>query len=230
MATTLKDGSEVKDIRLGRVKEFDERNLQYPIRALTASQTPRSYSWLLKKRLDQGNTPACVGYSWTQELIARPKEILSVDGDFAYNTVYKGAQLADEWPGQDYEGTSVLGGAKTVQTLGFMKEYRWAQNVEDILTSVSRIGPGILGTNWLSGMMDTDANGFIHATGDLMGGHAILVRGVNLKGNYVTLANSWSASWGVGGDCKLSFDDLGKLLQDDGEFCIPVSRNKPAGY
>ena len=42
-----------------------------------------------------------------------------LDNDFARG-IYKQAQTLDEWPGDDYEGTSVLAGAKAVQAEGYM--------------------------------------------------------------------------------------------------------------
>ena len=69
----------------------------------------------------------------------------------------------------------------------------------------------------MEGMTDTDERGYIHATGDVVGGHCILCRGVNGREKYFLLRNSWGKNWGVNGDCKISFDDMKKLLADDGE-------------
>jgi hypothetical protein len=229
---TLKDGSVTKDKRLDRIVHYDERSKNYPIRELVADKKPRSYTWRLNTRLDQGSDGACVGFSWSHEMAARPVEIQGVTNTTALNTYYQAQQL-DDWPGGAYpnaspfyEGTSVLAGAKAVQAQNHMKEYRWAFNVDDIILAVGHHGPGVMGLNWTEDMFTPDANGFVKPTGAVAGGHAILIRAVNVKKQYVTLANSWGTDWGKGGDCYLTFDDLATVLKNDGEFCIPVGRKK----
>jgi hypothetical protein len=112
-----------------------------------------------------------------------------------------------------------------VQEAGYINEYRWAFSLDDALLAIGYQGPGILGTNWYEGCMKPDAKGFIRPTGRIVGGHAIVVRGVNVKNKTVRLSNSWGKSWGVEGDCFMTFDDFATMLRNDGEFCIPVSRN-----
>lgn len=228
----LKRGQTTKDRRLDRVVYYDERSKQFPIRELVATQKPRSYTWGLKTRLDQGQEGACVGFSWSHELAASPVVVAGITNESARQVYFSAQQLDTEpggaYPGAKpyYEGTDVLSGAKAVEALGKLKEYRWAFNLDDVILAVGHQGPGILGTNWYEGQMDTDSKGFIHVTGKVVGGHAICVRGVNVTKKYFTLANSWGASWGKGGDCYISFDDFEKLLLNDGEFCIPVGRKK----
>ena len=69
-----------------------------------------------------------------------------------------------------------------------------------------------------------DDDGFIKPTGQIVGGHAILARAVNVKKGYVTLRNSWGKSWGKKGDCYISFEDLEKLLNNYGECCFLIKR------
>lgn len=229
---TLKDGSTTNDKRLDRLVSFDERSKNFPIRTLVADKKPRSYTWRLNTRLDQGSDGACVGFSWSHEMAARPVEIQGITNSTALSTYYQAQQL-DEWPGGSYpgadpfyEGSSVLAGAKAVQAQGHMTEYRWAFNLNDVILALGYQGPGVLGLNWTEDMFNPDKDGFVKPTGAVAGGHAILVRAVNIKKKYVTLANSWGTSWGKGGDCYVTFDDLEKILADDGEFCIPVVRKK----
>jgi C1A family cysteine protease len=58
----------------------------------------------------------------------------------------------------------------------------------------------------------------------MIGGHAILCHGFNVKGNYFKLHNSWGPNWGVNGECKISFEDMDKLLKQHGEAVIPTKR------
>lgn len=227
---------------------FDERSRNYPATLGYEKAPLRSYSWNFPEPvwLDQGSEGACVGFAWGHELAARPV-VIGADEALA-RRIYHQAQKIDEYPGEDYQGTSVLAGAKAVQLLlssdteAVMPEYRWGFGVEDALRVLGYRGPAVLGIDWLGDMEDTDAEGFVHASGPLLGGHAILARAVkvmwrdarksktfanlDLAESYVTLRNSWGASWGVAGDCRVSVADLAKLLGQDGECCVPVTRRR----
>jgi hypothetical protein len=210
---------------LDRLPEFDERSRLHNVRSLLPSPDPRSYTWRCTANLDQGNEGACVGFGWAHEGIARPKVIAGVNNATAFN-IYHDAQKIDEWPGEDYQGTSVLAGAKVCQRYGWYTEYRWAFTTMDALAAISRHGPAVIGINWYEGMWDTDERGFIRPTGRLVGGHAPCVRGVNVKDQTVLIHNSWGASWGGTkwgpGTALLTWDDFDRLLHEDGECCIPV--------
>lgn len=213
-----------RDPRLDRLVQFDERSRAFPIRALLPDKAkPRSYTWGCGIWLDQGNEGACVGFSISHEAAAKPVVVLGITDDTA-RTLYHRARELDDYPGEDYEGTSVLGGIKAAQEVGWYPSYSWAFGLDDLILGVGHHGPSVLGLDWREGQMDTDANGFIHATGDVVGGHAILCRGVNVKGRYFTLRNSWGSGWGVNGDCRISFDDMDSLLHSQGEACLPVRR------
>jgi len=159
------------------------------------------------------------------ERIARPVEVLTITHYDAVN-YYRDAQLIDEWPGNDYEGTSVLAGAKVMKSRGYISGYEWAFNLRQTLVGISYRGPAVLGLNWYEGMSQPDKNGIIKPTGRLAGGHCILATGYNLKTRLVRLHNSWGRGWGVGGDCFIFDTDLGKLLDAGGECCLPFGRKK----
>ena len=224
----LRHGQLTRDKKLDRVIYFDPVSRKFPIRQLIGDKPLRSYTWALEPRLDQKAEGACVGFAWAHELAARPKLIPSIINGTA-RWIYKEAQTIDEWAGEAYEGTSVLAGAKTVQKAGSIGEYRWGFGIQDVLLAVGYAGPGVAGLNWYEGMYNTDSKGFIHPTGQWVGGHAIVIRGVSVKGKYVLLTNSWGSDWGVQGNCKLSFDDLDRLLKEQGEFCIPTGRSLDFG-
>lgn len=202
--------------------EFDDRSRRFPIRALVTGKTPRSYTWRCSTFLDQGSEGACVGFSWSHELAARPHE-WPVTNRFAQQ-LYEQARRLDEWEGEDYDGTSVLAGAKAAKAGGFIGAYRWAFSIDDLILAVGYQGPAILGINWYEGMLDTDSSGWVQPEGEVVGGHAILCRGVSLNQGYFTLRNSWGSSWGLGGDCRIGISALAKVLADQGEACIPELR------
>lgn len=210
---------------LGRHQQFDERSRSFPISAVITTKSPRSYTWSCPISLDQGQEGSCVGFSWAQELAARPVLVKNVDYNLARD-IYKSAQKIDPWEGENYEGTSILAGVKVVQSRGFITEYRWAFGVEDLAVGVSRAGPAVVGLDWHEGMFEPDDSGFIHPTGPIAGGHAILVKGYNVRARRFLLQNSWGTDWGQNGNCYLSYADMGKLLSAGGEACIPVKRGK----
>lgn len=232
---------------LDRVPEFDERSRLW--RAVEGIVSPyvRSYTWWCDICLDQGYEGACVGFSITHELAARPKIVLR-DDNFA-RALYHRAQQLDEWAGEDYDGTSVLAGMKAVKEitnsfgLPLISEYRWAFGLKDVVQVLSYKGPVVLGINWHDSMFDWDDNYFVHPDGNIAGGHAILCNGVkiirkpgittwpprwedvDLNKSYARLHNSWGWSYGLNGDVFVSLKDLGYLLTDQGEAAIPIVRN-----
>jgi len=206
---------------------FDERSRNFPIRAaLAPTAKHRSYTWAPGPTLDQGQQGACVGFAWAHELAARPAVIDRVTAEFARTKIYLEAQKIDQWPGEDYEGTSVIAAAKIIQQLGAMNEYRWAFGLEDLRLAVGNHGPAVLGINWYEGMEET-TNGWIKVTGSNLGGHSVLCFGVNHNEKYFKIQNSWGPAWGInGGLCRISFDDMDRLLHEDGEACIPTARKR----
>ena len=231
---------------LDRLPEYDPKSRLW--RAVEGITTPyvRSYTWHCDINLDQGFEGACVGFSSTHELAARPKIVLK-DEPFA-RALYRRAQELDEWEGTDYEGTSVLAGMKAVKeirnSLGqpLISEYRWAFGLKDAVQVLSYKGPLVLGIWWHESMFDWDDKYFIHPDGNYAGGHAILCNGVkiirkpgvttwpprwedvDLDKSYARLHNSWGWSYGLNGDVFVTLRDLGNLLVDEGEACIPTVR------
>lgn len=211
---------------LDRLVEFDERSRAFPIRAVVPAK-PRSYTWACAPVLDQGSEGACVGFAWTHELAARPVVVAEASDDLA-RSVYREAQKVDQWPGEGYEGTSVIAGAKVLGGRGWLSEYRWAFGIDDLILAVGLKGPAVLGINWYSGMFGLDADGYVRPTGRVAGGHAILCRGVSLPMERFLVHNSWGPGWGRSGLAWLAFNDAERLLGEDGEACIPVRRTRPA--
>jgi len=230
---TLRDGSTVQDKRLSRLVQFDARSRGYPIRStFEAGMKPRSYTWRCDSTLDQGPDGTCVGFSMTHELAARPKCVQGLDYTFAKEKVYWEAQKIDPWEGGDYpgaspqyEGTSVLAGVKIIQKMGYIDGYRWAFGLNDLILAVGYKGPAVLGVNWYEGMFDVMPCGHIHVTGQVAGGHAILCKGVSVKNRTFTLHNSWGPNWGNNGSALISWDEMERLLDEQGEAVIPVGRS-----
>lgn len=237
---TLKDGSTTTDRRLDRIPLFDERSLEYPIRAaLSQDQQQQVVTNLWSappgtKVLDQKAEGACVGMGVTHELLFNPVPVPGLDETFAREKIYWVAQRDDPWAGGSYpgatptyEGTGVLYGVKAAADLGYYTEYRWGTSEHEMALGVSHLGPAIIGIDWPEDMFRPDRNGFIRPTGETAGGHCILVIGINVEGDYYTLHNSWGPAWGDNGNAKIKRKDMAKLLANQGECCIITGRALP---
>jgi len=171
--------------------------------------------------LDQGPDGACVGFGVSGELAAIPEAVPGIDYNFAMQ-MYRDAKVIDEWPGEDYEGTSVLAGAKVAKSRGYYSNYLWADNELDMARTVSNYGPVIIGIDWYEGMMDPDSRGFLHPTGNVVGGHCVVVIGIDVENGFYTIRNSWGKSWGDNGEAKIFRADMAKLIAANGDVCKPV--------
>jgi hypothetical protein len=142
--------------------------------------------------------------------------------------LYDLAQLNDEWPGQNYDGTSVRGLFKAFKQINAVNEYLWAYDVETVMKHVLTTGPMVMGTDWYMDMFTPDRWGYVHAQGDNAGGHSWLIIGVDryrkspLTGDIgaARCVNSWGTNWGEKGRFWLTLRDLDKLIQANGEACV----------
>lgn len=162
----------------------------------------------------------CVGFAWTHEAVAEP-EVFADLTDAHARSLYRRAQELDEWAGSEYSGTSVLAGVKAAQELGWYESYHWAFSIDELALGIGYKGPAVLGIAWHESMFAPGPDGFLKVEGDAVGGHAILCNGVDIEARAFRFHNSWGPSWGLGGECLIHWDDLAKLLEDDGEACLP---------
>jgi len=223
----LKDGSITKDRRLDRIPQSDERSKMYRVTAMTTERQPINKIHLCTTFLDQGTEGACPGFGCSHALLAEPKQIKRqiVTAKFARETVYWGAQKIDPWPGGSYpgadpfyEGSSVLAAVQVLLKLGFINGYYHAFSFTDLVIGVCYVGPPVVGVNWYTGMQEVDKDGFIHVTGELVGGHCLIISGINWFEEYFLLHNSWGKRWGIQGQAKISFVDVAKLMNQHGDF------------
>ena len=184
---------------LGRIPQFDELSRQYPIRSLLPSLPPHSMFWVCDTWLDQGNIGSCVGNAHAHDLAGKPVAIPNVTESTALQ-IYRLAQTIDGIPGP-HEGTSVLAGEKAKQQLfpGCDGSFHWCFGVQDVIDTLSHIGPVILGINWYTSMFTPNAEGIIEVKGRIAGGHALLCNQLDARRGGFWLHNSWSQSWGSQG-------------------------------
>lgn len=210
---------------LGRIYEPDDRDLRFPMSAVLADVEPpiRRYWYANSIWLDQGEAPHCVEYAWHHWASDGP--VIQARGQlWQPGLVYAEAQREDEIPSEDYDGTTVRGGAKVLQRLGYISSYHWAWDLPTVIHALRTTGPVVAGTLWYSSMFFPNARGEVRipAVASPVGGHAWLLDGVNVAKGEVRAKNSWGRGWGDRGFFRMSFDTLERLIHEDGEMCLAV--------
>jgi hypothetical protein len=168
--------------RLDWFGRFDPASLDYPMAAGPATPMPtRGRLWLHGRILDQGNEGACCGFAAAAEAAAHPVPVPRVTNAYARGW-YRKAQYRDVWPGEAYDGTSVLATCLEGRARGLYAGFRWAKRAEQLLAGVVAPededgGPALLGVEWREGSYATDRLGVLRPSGTVVGGHALALIG-----------------------------------------------------
>jgi hypothetical protein len=194
---------------------LDKRDALHPVDPYLeglATATPTKKTWTIGPILDQGSEGVCVGFSGAAFLNCEP--IVPDKPRTATHalSLYRRSQQLDEWPGEDYSGTSTRALAKVlVERKWIDGEYLWADSIAKINAWIRAYGPVIFSSRWTDGMYDTDPKGFKWVTGGIVGGHAYLVFGVTEWGTW-QCQNSWGYDEGIEGCFYLSPETQRKLM------------------
>jgi hypothetical protein len=185
-----------------------------------------------KDRLNQRNLPQCVSYAGKGFMLAAP---LMSDPGYDTQDVYNDCQRNDEWPGENYDGTSVRALMNVLKTRGWIKGFVWGQSVDDAIHWMNGgYGTIIVGTNWYLSMDEVDAKGFMlepKPTDTPVGGHAYRVNWWDEKKQGFLIVNSWGHGWGMldphnsgqmTGMAYMSRDLFTRLQAEDGEITAPT--------
>jgi hypothetical protein len=140
--------------------------------------------------------------------------------------IWREAQRLDEWPGENPdEGTSVRAGAKALAKVWLrLANYHFAFTLDEVVAFLLTTGPVVMGTNWYTAMFSPNSSGLVKIGGVVEGGHAWLLTGVNKMTGKARAINSWGLNWGRKGWFWLKLDDLGRLLEEQGEAAAAVER------
>ncbi|GLH74175.1 hypothetical protein GETHLI_26770 [Geothrix limicola] len=207
--------------RLGRHIHFDDRSWDYrvPLRTGATIQT-RIWTRTLKA-FNQGELGSCTGNGAVGVVCTQPyRKPGARYSEALARKVYSQASHDDTivgaWPPKD-TGSTVLGAMKALKDLGFTKGYHWCFGLEDVLKTLSTLGPVEVGLNWYEGFDKPDAKGLVKLGGAVRGGHAFELLGVDAERKLVWAINSWGSDWGLDGRFAFSWKDLDRLLHEDGE-------------
>jgi hypothetical protein len=174
--------------------------------------------WNIVPRLDQGQTPHCVGFGWCDwgNSDPIPDSFVNADGD----KVYYECKVIDNQPGAE-NGSNVRSGAQAMQNRKKLTTYAFAKDVATAEAWVRTKGPIVIGSDWLNAMFNP-VNGYVFPTGGLAGGHCYLWNGVLESEGAYLFTNSWGAGWGLGGQFKMKVGDFTTLFLNQGEACAAV--------
>lgn len=202
----------------------DPRSANFRFSGLSCWQSGTHRRTIMRRKtvwLDQGREGACTGFG--EEHVRALSPYPQATTDEQAHRVYRRAQVLDEWPGEDYEGSSVNGAMKAAREFGLITNWWWCFNLSEVRHALSYHGAVEFGTWWWRDMWDTDADGFIRPTGEKVGGHAWALSGYNmLNGSRrYRMENSWGPEWGDNGGAWIWEEDLTQLLLDDGEAACP---------
>ena len=162
--------------------------------------------------------------------MAAPKKTTSkrLTNEEALNDLYHTAQVLDEWPGENYNGTSVRAGAKALLSRGLLSEYVWGTTVAELRNFVLSRGTAVVGTDWYEEMFYPEQHGgYLVVQGAVVGGHAWLVIGYDAKKKAFIMLNSWGPEWGKAGTAYITEEEMQKLLDLNAEICSGIE-TRPA--
>lgn len=212
---------------LGRLPSPDDRDKRFPLRAeIPKNLTGYKYWWDSGAWLDQGQTGTCVGHGWAHWVEDSP---LTPYGTIDPFQIYRDACLLDVWTDNDDQdlswGTSVRAGAKALVQRGLVGKYLWAFDLQTVIDAVLAEGPVVVGTNWYGSMFNpVMVNGRktirIDPGSDIAGGHCYVLNGVSTTARVFRMKNSWGRGWGANGRASIGFDDVERLIAEDGEACM----------
>lgn len=198
------------------------------IHAAVGKPKPRKRAYSDGPLLDQGATPKCVGYSTRGFLDGAPIMSKPNEGP-SPNEIYTAAQERDEWPGNNYDGTSVRGGMKALSDAGVITSYVWGQTLDEAIKWMNGgYGTIVVGTNWYAEMSDVDKDGFMREPAPSLvtpiGGHAWRWNWYDANRKGILMRNSWGHEFGFvkkgqpSGYAYLRVEFAARLLAEDGEI------------
>lgn len=238
-AGTKTTGSGVPRVLNARPDGIDFRDQMYvptlvevPLRRDLAD-----YRAALTPILDQGREGACTGYG----LAAVAHYLLHVrkiDPDAVQvspRMLYAIARRYDEWPGEDYEGSSCRGAIKGWHKHGVCADTVWTagSNAPQVLShetavdaarrplgayfrvnhknlvamhaAITEVGVLYASANVHTGWQKVGQDGRIPFEDGLLGGHAFAIVAYDQDGFWIQ--NSWGPSWGYEGFAHVSYED-----------------------
>lgn len=228
------------DRRLGRNVNHDSESRRYAFRAPERTVLHAVRHQRHVPIFDQGNLGSCTGNAavgcmatggFYTTVDAGDADWLEPLDEGAAVACYSKATAIDPWPGvwpPEDSGSDGLSVAKVLTAAGAISGYEHAFTLDDVLAALMD-RPWITGTVWLNGMFDPDAEGIIHPTGGVAGGHEYVGVEYDPVRGLVGFDQSWGY-WGLNGTGRfyMEAEKYGDLLARDGDVTVFVPVIAPA--
>lgn len=229
----------IPDKRLGRsLIVHDAQNAEWPAEPLVRQvqlgvKNPLSKVWYSRGIFNQFATSTCTSQATSKGLLTHPfGKSLSAEQKRILNNpdhrirLYTEAQRLDPWAGEEptYYGTSTEAIMKAYRAAGFIKEFHWCFGLDDVLRTLTGYGPVVIGTWWYDSFDSPGEDGriTISPNADKRGGHETVLVSRNDSEQTVRGINSWGDDWGDKGRFEISYADLERLLEEEGEAATMV--------
>ena len=184
--------------------------------------------------LDQGQEGACTGFglATVANFLLRGRGKKATADETSAWMLYAMAKRYDEWPGEQYSGSSARGAMKGWHKHGVCASRLWKDvqgwlndevsadaikrpigayfrvNHKDLVAmhaAITEVGILYATARVHGGWQNVGTDGIIEYSPDLTGGHAFAIVGYDQNGLWIQ--NSWGADWGAGGLARISYPD-----------------------
>ncbi len=200
-----------------------------------------------QKILDQFSEGACTGFSLAA-CINHLYKNADQNTQVSARMLYEMAKRSDEWPGEDYDGSSLRGAIQGWKNMGVCKDTMWQYKTTNpgeltidrakdarnhTIGAYYRIKPeithfhaalnevGIIAVSaYVHRGWNNPRDGIIEYHEKKDGGHAFAVVGYNDKGFWVQ--NSWGNTWGENGLALWSYEDWNANVMDAWVFLLAL--------
>ena len=216
--------------------DFRDQMYKSTLREVPVEIKLQSYMKLKVPVLDQGTEGACTGYglATVANYLLLSRSARSSFLPVSPKMLYQSAKRYDEWPGEEYDGSSARGAMKGWHKHGVCKETLWKTNARDNSLTKERVKDAVerpLGAYYRvnhkdlvamhsamaevgvlfatcvthSGWDKVGTNGIIPFESNAEGGHAFAIVAYDRAGFWIQ--NSWGTGWGKKGFGLITYDD-----------------------
>lgn len=214
--------------------DFRDRMYEPALVEVPTFRDMKEYRKVKAPILDQGKEGACTGYGLTAVVnyLLRTRKQLPSKEEVSADMLYRLARRYDEWPGENYDGSSARGAMKGWHKHGVCSTLTWKEaggrltpkvsdeavgnplgayyrvNHKDLVAmhcAITEVGILYATASVHEGWDKVDKKGIIPFREQMLGGHAFAIVAYDDKGFWIQ--NSWGDTWGMEGFACITYDD-----------------------